>query len=462
MEEIYESDFYNVLFDKKYNAVILTWLKCEESEAFRTSVMHAADIVRKHNDAILVVDRTSEPTVTADDRKWVRKNVIPAFKRAGLKRIIFISPRYDESSEVAEESDHIKRAVYEEYPDALFAYEFRVDRYKTADEVYELLGRDIKLDASEEVSGMTKAQALEYMGLKPDANDFLIDEKYWQLSKRYRSEEGDNGQKLADLTAAYDIATGRRDSREEALKIRENSKKFLGKTGAEWKNHFAYTWYLYILGIVLIIAGCNLFYNIFIKPRYDCGIVSIGHFDITDDTYFDTILTDRLDFDNPYISYVNVVVPNDQGETGTAYEDQSATTALLTRPNIIVTDSHTAPYYYDQLVDLSDLYIRLAGILSASDYAKITPVYCSENQFHHLSDNYVEGLFIGEEGDSDENNYSTKQVMIGLMIEEADIIEQMGYDTLWDDAPNLVFCIYNDSRSYSDSVDILVEILSTL
>ncbi len=52
--------------------------------------------------------------------------------------------------------------------------------------------------------------------------------------------------------------------------------------------------------------------------------------------------------------------------------------------------------------------------------------------------------------------------MIGLMIEEADIIEQMGYDTLWDDAPNLVFCIYNDSRSYSDSVDILVEILSTL
>jgi len=462
MEEIYESESFNLRYDKKYNSVILTWKSCKNSEQFRTPVMHAADIVRKHNDAILIVDRTVAPELSDIDRKWLKKNVIPGLKRAGLKRIIFVSPLYGTETDKDRDEEKKKHSVYDAYPEALFAYDFRVDRYSTVKDLFDVLDRDVKNEASEAVTKMTRKQALEYMGLSETANDFAIDEKYWQLSKRYRSEEGDNGKKLADLTAAYDIATGRRDTRQEAIQVRERSKKFLGKTADEWKNHFAYSWYKYVLAIILIIAGSNLIYNMFFKPRYDCGIVSIGHFDITDDSYFETILTDKMDFDNPYITYVNVVVPNDEGETGSAYEDQNATTALLSRPNVIVTDAKTAPYYYEQLMDLSDVYTRLATILPAGKLEKITPVYCSESQYHRLSDSYVSGLYIGEGGDATESTYSTKREMIGLMIEDADIIEQMGFETLWDEEPNLVFGIYYDSRDFSESVDILIEILNTI
>ena len=90
--------------------------------------------------------------------------------------------------------------------------------------------------ASEEIVKMTREEALDYLGLPADADKEAVENRFWQLSKKYRTMRGDESeQKMSDLSAAYDIATGNRDIREEAAKARANEKQFLGKTKSEWK-----------------------------------------------------------------------------------------------------------------------------------------------------------------------------------------------------------------------------------
>ena len=83
----------------------------------------------------------------------------------------------------------------------------------------------------EQIASMTKEEALEFLGLPADADKEALENRFWQLSKKYRSLKGDESeQKLADLSAAYDIASGNRDLRVQAEETRAHEKKFMGKT----------------------------------------------------------------------------------------------------------------------------------------------------------------------------------------------------------------------------------------
>jgi len=54
---------------------------------------------------------------------------------------------------------------------------------------------------------MDRAEALSVLHLDEKANAYAIDERFWQLTKRYRREKND--EMLAQITAAYDVASGR-------------------------------------------------------------------------------------------------------------------------------------------------------------------------------------------------------------------------------------------------------------
>lgn len=317
------------------------------------------------------------------------------------------------------------------------------------------------ITASPEVVKMTREEAISYLGLPEGANSYAIDEKFWQLCKRYKSGSEEDEQKLVDLSEAYDIATGRRDARKKAIEIRENQRKYFGKTSDEWRNHWNYNWYKYLIAVVLIVIAGNLFYNIVLKPDYDCAIISLGHFDIENDTYYDNLLSD-MGFNNPYITNVNIVVPNDEGELSSAYENQNAVTSLLIRPNIVVTEAKSAPYYYDQLMDLSDIYAELSSYLTPAQMAKIVPVYCSEREYYEYSNAYAESMDMLTEEEMDLSGYSTAREMIGLMITDEALITRMGYTYLWNDEPNMVFGIYYDPMDIADARNILIRLLSEL
>ena len=138
----------------------------------------------------------------------------------------------------------------------------------------------------------------------------------------------------------------------ESVADYQKEKKFFGKTGDEWRTYFSYTWYKYLIGLILIILAGNILHAVITNKGYDSGVVSIGHFETTTD-YVENFMTTRLGYENPLVSTVDMVVPNDQGQSQQAYADQTASTLLLSGPNVLVFDEVTMPYYFGSLQDVT-------------------------------------------------------------------------------------------------------------
>ena len=448
MEEIYDSQLFTSRYDKDTNCAVLVFKEHIEREQYRTPLMNVAEVIRKHNSADLVVDRSSIDIVNENDRKWLSRVFLPALERSGCKRVFIVMPE--------KEND-------DDYPCGALGSKFALVKVSSVDEALEKVLQEKESGPSPEILAMTKKQAREYMGLPSDANDYLIDEKFWQLSKRYRkANDPESIQKLNDLSAAYDIATGRRDQRAKAEKIREQKKKFLGKTSDEWKNYFSYTWYKYLIGLIILVSAINIGYNMIVKPRTDSGIVSIGHF-ILEGDYYETLLTEKMDYKNPYVNCVDYVVPNDQGEVNGAYSEQMATACFYCYPNVVVFDIETYPYYYEYLVDMSDIYEELRAELSPEAFSKITPVYCSEVDYMELLNEYNIKNGIEDSVVEDLSGYSSEQIMIGLMVRDEDFYRRLGYQNCWPKtAPSLVFTVYDQSRDLAASKEMILLIFSDL
>ena len=61
--------------------------------------------------------------------------------------------------------------------------------------------------ASEEVTKMTREEALEYMGLPVDCDKEALENRFWQLSKKYRTMRGDDAEQkiLQGLSELQDM-----------------------------------------------------------------------------------------------------------------------------------------------------------------------------------------------------------------------------------------------------------------
>lgn len=317
--------------------------------------------------------------------------------------------------------------------------------------------------ASEEIKKMTREEALEYLGLPADSDKETLENRFWQLSKNYRTMRGDEAeQKMADLSAAYDIATGNRDLREEAAKARANEKQFLGKTKSEWKNYVSYTWKYYLGGLVAVIASIFLIYTFFFKPVDDVGIISIGNFAHTED-YYDKIVREN-GYKHPNLLTYNYVTVNDEGQEPDIYENQAATTSLYSGAHVLVTDKAAMPYFFEYFTDCSELYKSLADVLPADKYAKITPLYMSEKEYQKMIIEYrrSHGYDLSDK-QADLSSYSDAKIMTGLLIEDEEMIKKLGYTNYWQKQPaSVVFSINVMSKDLDESKLIITAVLKSL
>ena len=316
---------------------------------------------------------------------------------------------------------------------------------------------------SAQIASMTKEEALEYMSLPADADKEALENRFWQLSKKYRSMKGDEAeQKLADLSAAYDIAAGNRDMRVQAEEARAHEKKFLGKTKDEWKTYVSYTWKYYVGAVILIIVSASLIWNFFFKPREDCGIISIGNFENAPG-YYDGVVKD-LGFKYPNLSTFCYVAVSEKDQQADSYTNQAAVATLYSGANVIVTDQAAMPYFFEYLTDCTNLYRSLEKILPAEKFAKIKPVYLSEREYKKKIVEYrkSKGMELSDTS-VDLSAYSDAKIMTGLMIEDADMIKKLGYTNYWPDKPaTVIFGINVLSRDQDESARIITAVLQGL
>lgn len=419
MEEIFEAQHYVVHYEKEANAAVLVWKEYSEVDDFRTPLMKCVDMIRKHESSDFIIDRTKIDQITEKDKVWVSRIFLNALARSGCRRILF----------VAEDDD---MTVPTGYPFNLLSGKYRIKMVPDVQSAVDLIKFEKTGGVSENIINMSKEEALNYLELPSDASWEEIDTKFWQLSKAYRKlpqEEGED--KINELSKVYDIATGKRDREEAEAKERAGKKKFFGKTFDEWKNYAYYTWYKYLIAIVVIVVLGNLAYTIFLKPDNDLRVISVGHF-VHEGSYLED-LSAVVGYKYPYMLEVNVAIPNDEGQQGDQYSEQAAAAALMSNPNIIVTDGRTYPYYFGNMIDISDYYYELENELPPEIYAQITPVYCSEQEFQDLAGGF-------SDRDTDTEEYSDEVIMVGLLISDSDFISRMGYTCLWpNDEPTLVF-----------------------
>lgn len=436
MEEIFDSKYFTVEFDKESESAVLTWKEYDEVDNFRTPLMKAADIVRRHKGEVLIIDRTFTPNVSDKDQLWVKKIFVKALKQSGCQTVIVVS---------AEDYDLNK------YPFDIVSKKFELKIVKSRKEAINLVAPE---------ASMTVEQALEYMGLPKDANSYAIDEKFWQMSKNIRSKGGDDYEaKLDELSEIYDIASGRKGSRDKALAARNRKKKYFGKTSDEWRTHMSYSWLKYLAIILVVVVLGNLVYHMFIKPKIDCGIVSIGHFS-SEDEYYEDLLLKKMGFKNAYVNSCDVVVPNDEGASAAAYSEQSADAMLTSEPNLMITDTKTTIYYFTCCKDMTDTYNMLKDVLPEASFNKLKPVYASEREYYYLIQKQEIEAGLYEQSDAESlAAYSSDPIMIGIEVDDPDYMSAMGYTSFWkDDSVRLVFSIYFESRSVQDSQNILTRI----
>ena len=440
MEDIYYSDYFSVEFDKDSECALLVWKKYEAVDNFRTPLMKACDMIRKHQSDVLIIDRTINPNVADKDKKWVSTVFVSALKKSGCKKIIIVGEKKDFD---------------------LSSYPYDVLKKKFDSEFAE--SSDLALASLTPENKMSVKEALDYMGLPHDATPYVIDEKFWQMSKNIRAAGGDDYEaKLDELSEVYDIASGRKISRDKALAARNRKKKYFGKTADEWKTHFSYSWFKYLLILLGVFMAGSLIYNMFIKPRIDCGIVSVGHF-ACDGKYYEQLLLEEMGFKNAYVNTADVVVPNDEGQMSAAYAEQSADSMLVSKPNILITDSKTTPYYFSACADMTNTYEMLRENLVENKFDKLVPVYLSEREFYYMIMTYEYETGYGEAFTSaDLAQYNPEQIMIGIMVEDPEYMGAMGYDCYWleDDEIRLVFSVYTESINAADSDKILLKIFN--
>lgn len=423
-------------YDKGANTVKLEWKKEASGDAYRTPLMHAAELIRKHGCDTMIIDASKLGKIPEADKTWTVKVFEPALKKSGLEEVIFVGKDLGEAFK-----GKIKRKTV-----------------ATMEEAEQLIRKEAHPSAG--IAEMTREQAIEYLGLPADADSTAIDDKFYQLAKRYRkSTNEDAEQKLADLSAAYNIASGRRDEEEQRELAHDQAKKIFGKTAEDWKTFFGYNWIKFVLGAGLIVFIISLV-NFFTQGGNSCTVISFGNFGHTT-SYISSVL-ELYGYSNPYVATVDYIVPNTEGLQNQQYADQTLAAFFSADPNVLITDEMTYVYYFSQFADLTDAYDIIMDEIPEDVAAAITPIYMSEREAYNLTKTYYEQIYEIQDYDAeiDESELSDKQIMIGLEITDPDMIEKLGFENWWHkQPPTLVFGIFSNTSSLADSIQVLITIL---
>lgn len=297
---------------------------------------------------------------------------------------------------------------------------------------------------------MDRAAAFVILGLKETADAYAVDNRFWQLTKRFRSEK--NEQKLLEVTKAYEVASGRAAEKQVEQVAEDQSPKFFGKSNRQWKVFFYYTWWKILLAVFCVVVVVSLAYQMITGGNYDIKIVSIGHFSM-DNTNLTNYSVDVLGYQNPYISSADLVADGSEAENSvTMYGAASAAAFLGIDPDVIIFDATTLPYYLSSIVNMDAYYETLRQTLPKELLDKITPVTCTIQKYKELIAEEDEEIVLSP-GDEVEHIY-------GLQISDPVLIAALGYSNEWaSQKASLVFSVSSNSTDVVRAQDFITAII---
>ena len=290
----------------------------------------------------------------------------------------------------------------------------------------ELSGKKQELDLSK----MTREEALEYMGLSADADIKDIDERFWQLSKKYRGRDDEESMRLEDeISSVYEIATGNRDRKLEEEKARSAEPKIFGKTKSEWSNYWEYSWKGIAIGIAVVAFVGYVLYSVFSSTRSAYSILVFGHMDF-DETFIRQTMEEQGI--KPYIGWADIVVPNDEGFTASEAENTKFNAMFYTEPCVLIADKESYPYNFSVFKDMSPIYKEIWDGLSDKAKDGVIPVYMSERQsVEYQNEITMNSGIYNDEDILNPDLYDDEPVLIGFMVKDPAISAKFGVDCWW-------------------------------
>ena len=450
MNEVFDSEYINVEYRKDDNIVLVVLKRKVIRDDFRTPMMHAADMVLRHSCKIMTVDFGADPELNENDVIWSKKVLLSNLKKNGLETLILIDSCGLEIVRKCADfcEDRFKTIVCKSYEEGLKSANV-VSSSTPAVEPEDITGND-------EFASMTREEALEYMGLKPDADIKEIDDRFWQMSKHYRGKDDlESVKKEDEISTVYDIASGRNQE-----KIRHDSEPmYFGRYKSDWKNIIHYNWKNVLLGLVVAVSAILVIVGVLTNTRSGCSIVVFGHMYL-DDTYMrEALLANNIK--RPYIGLADIVVPNDQNIPMQEYGNETFNAMFYTNPDVLISDKESYGYYFSTFKDLGPLYDRIMAGLTDEAKAGIVPVYMTEQEaVEHTNRLYLE-YGIGDEEIEDPSNFSDVPVLIGIEITDPEIATKLGVEAKWKSrTTTLVFGQCMNSTNDDQTVQVITTIIN--
>ncbi len=299
-------------------------------------------------------------------------------------------------------------------------------------------------------------EALRFFGLDETATDYELEQKYFQFIKKYRGDPKANRNSLAEINEAYDVASGkRRDSVRQEL-ARAEAFKLFGRTLKEWRVHFYYSWWKYILIGFALLFCFFVVKHFFFTPKIDLRIVAFGHFE-NYGSQIEEFSKERLDYIKPIMFLSNIVVDNSEPDDESTFHGSISSAAYLSLENdVLITDARTFPFFLFNYFPLDDYYATLLSELSEDQKSNIIPMWFSVAEYYELEYEYgfVEELEEITEEDRQRHIY-------GLLIKDPELIQAMGFENRWtNNEPSIVFCISQNAPDKEKSWTFIREILT--
>lgn len=446
MNERFDSEQINVEY-RKDDGIVLVVLKGNVfRDDYRTPMMHAADMVMRHSCKIMAVEVAEDLELDESDRTWNKKVFLSNLKQNGLETIAFI--------------DSAKRKSVEGWK-VFCEDKFTAVVCGSYDEVKALTGGEgLSSDSeqSDEFLQMTREEALEYMGLSNDADIKEIDDRFWQMSKKYRGKDDPESKKLEDeISTVYDIASGRRDRRLDEKRSEENDVKIFGRSKRYWDNFFHYNWKNIVLGLVVGISAILVILGVVKSAKSECAVVLFGNMNFDNTFMREALIEDGLN--NPYVACADLVVPNDEDYPFSESGNETFSAMFYISPDVLISDSTSYLYYYSTFKDLSPLYDSIMAGLSDEAKAGIQPVYMSEQEsvkYNNIL--YLETGFEEEEM-MNPDDFSDEPILIGFEISDPQIVIKLGVDAKWKSRETTL--VFGQSTSSKDD-EMTVKIITAL
>jgi len=454
MNEVFDSEHINVEYRKDDNIVLVVLKGKVVRDDFRTPMMHAADMVLRHSCRIMSVDFRADPVLNENDIIWSKKVLLSNLKKNGLETLILIdSSGLEIAGKCADFcEDRFKTIVCKSYEEGLKA----ANAGSSSDPAAE----PVDNTGNDEFASMTREEALEYMGLKPDADIKEIDDRFWQMSKHYRGKDDPESVKKEDeISAIYDIASGRRDRRKQEQIRHDSEPMYFGRYKSDWKNIIHYNWKNVLLGIVVAVSAILVIVGVLTNTRSGCSIIVFGHMYL-DDTYMREALVAN-NIKRPYIGVADIVVPNDQNIPMQEYGNETFNALFYTNPDVMISDKESYGYYFSTFKDLGPLYDRIMEGLTEEAKAGVVPVYMTEQEAVEYTNRLYMENGIGDEEIEDPSAFSDVPVLIGIEITNPEIATKLGVEAKWKSrTTTLVFGQCMNSTNDDQTVQVITTIIN--